>query len=143
MAKQMAATSPVSVVTGEAATLCRPFTAEFRLSPPEAGFRIAVVVEKACTADAEATFKLVFDLFKKVDNEFIEIVHVSFKADAPVEREGVEKIAADGVPPKSARVLRKEVFPVAKELEGRTPTAEEKAQLKAGMSKAAVTAIEL
>ena len=80
---------------------------------------------------------------KKVDNEFIEIVHVSFKADAPVEREGVEKIAADGVPPKSARVLRKEVFPVAKELEGRTPTAEEKAQLKAGMSKAAVTAIEL
>ena len=143
MAKKSAAASTVSVVTGEAATLCRPFTTEFRLSPPESGFRIAVVVEKACTQNAEATFKLVFDLFKKVDKEFVEIVHVSFKADAPVERQGIEIIASDGVPSKSASVLRKEVFPVARKLEGREPTADERALLKAGMSKAAVTAVEI
>jgi hypothetical protein len=143
MASKKAAASSVSVVTGEEANICRPFTTEFRLAAPEAGFRIAVVVEKGCTADAEATFKLVFDLFKKVDNEFVEIVHVSFKADAPVEKKGIEKIAADGVPPKSAKVLRQEVFPVAKKLEGRDPTATEKTELRAGMSKAAATAVEL
>jgi hypothetical protein len=143
MASKKSAASDVSVVTGEDAGVCRPFTIEFRLAAPEAGFKIAVVVEKGCTAEAEATFKLVFDLFKKIDNEFVEIVHVSFKAEAPVEKQGIEKIAADGVPPKSAKVLRQEVFPVAKKLEGREPNAAEKAALKAGMSKAAVTAVEL
>jgi hypothetical protein len=131
------------VITGPAANVCRPFTTEFRLSAPEAGFKIAVVVEKTCTPQAEATLKLVFDLFRKVDKEFVEIVHVSFKADSPVEKAGLESIAADGVPPKSARILRKDVFPVAKKLEGRPPTDDEKVALKTGLSKAAVTAVEL
>jgi hypothetical protein len=137
------ASGTLNVVTGEEANICRPFTVEFRLSAPEAGFKIAVVVEKGCTAQAESTFKLVFDLFKKIDKEFVEIVHVSFKAESPVEKQGVETIAADGVPPPSARVLRKEVFPIAKGLEGRAPTEKEKAELRAGMSKAAVTAVRV
>ena len=143
MANNKTATANVSVVTGEEANVCRPFTLEFRLSAPEAGFKILVVVEKGCTAEAEATFKLVFDLFRKIDKEFVEIVHVSFTAQSPVEKEGVEKIAADGMPPKSARVIRQEVFPVAKKLEGRAPTEKEKADLKAGMSKATVTAVDV
>jgi hypothetical protein len=139
----VSASSNISVVTGKEANICRPFTVEFRLSAPEAGFKIFVVVEKGCTANAEATLKLVFDLFKKIGKEFVEIVHVSFKAESPVEKKGVEKIAADGVPPATARVLRKEVFPVAKKLEGRAATGKERAELKAGMSKAAVTAVEV
>src|SRR5215510_13547792 len=141
MPSRKAASSPISVVNGEAANVCRPFTIEFRLAAPEAGFRIMVMVEKSCSPQAEPILKLVFDLFKKVGAEFVEIVHVSFKADAPVEKQGVEKIAADGIPRNSARVLRNDVFPIAKKLEKRQPTAEEKDALKGGMSKAAVTAV--
>lgn len=143
MPSKKAAASSISVVTGEAAQVCRPFTIEFRLTAPEAGFKIMVMVEKSCTQNAEPLWKLVFDLFRKIDNEFVEIVHVSFKAETPVEKQGVEKIAADGVPPKSARVLKQEVFPIAKELENRPPTDQEKVALKSGMSKAAVTAVEV
>jgi hypothetical protein len=102
-----------------------------------------VMVEKSCSPQAEPIWKLVFDLFKKVGNEFVEIVHVSFKAEAPVEIQGVETIAADGVPRKSARVFRNKVFPIAKGLEKRQPTAEEKVALRGGMSEAAVTAVEV
>jgi hypothetical protein len=143
MAKKKTATSEISIVTGENASICRPFTIEFRLTAPEAGFKILVVVEKGCTPTAESTLKLVFDLFKKVGGQFVEIVHVSFTAQSPVEKKGLETIAADGVPPKSARVLRQEVFPVAKRIEGRPPTEGEKVELKRGMSKAAVTAVDV
>ncbi|HYE74948.1 MAG TPA: hypothetical protein VEF04_16525 [Blastocatellia bacterium] len=143
MPSKKAASSTLTVISGEAAQICRPFTVEFRLTAPEAGYKIMVMVEKSCSQNAEPIWKLVFDLFRKIDNEFVEIVHVSFKAEAPVEKQGVEKIAADGVHPKSARVLKQEVFPVAKQLENRPPTAEEKAALKSGMSKAAATAVEI
>lgn len=143
MPSRKAASSPISVVSGEAANICRPFTIDFRLAAPEAGFRIVVMVEKGCSPRAEPIWKLSFDLFKKFGVEFVEIVHVSFKADAPVEKQGVEKIAADGLPRKSSRVLRNEVFPIAKGLENREPSEEEKVALRSGMSKAAVTAVEV
>lgn len=135
--------SNIRIVTGEDAKICRPFILEFRLAAPESGFKIYVVVEKGCTTTAESTLKLVFDLFKKIDKEFVEIVHVSFKAEAPIEKQGIETIAAHGVPAKTAKVLRQKVFSVAKKLEGRAPTAAEKAALKAAMSEAAATAVDL
>ena len=133
----------IRVVTGAAVNICRPFTIEFRLSAPEAGYKILVVVEKSCSENAEPIWKLVFDLFRKIEKEYVEIVHVSFTAQTAVEKKGVEKIAADGVPRESARVLKKEVYPVAKQLENQTPTAEQKAALKNGMSRAAVVAVDL
>lgn len=143
MPGKKAAVAVIRVVRGEAVRICRPFVLEFRLAAPEAGFKIMVMVEKSCTPAAEPVWKLVFDLFKKTGNEFVEIVHVSFTAAAPIEVQGVEKIAADGVPARSARVLRQEVFPIAKRLEKREPTAEEKSLLKSGMRKAAVTVVEV
>jgi hypothetical protein len=113
------------------------------VTAPEAGFRIMVMVERACSPEAEPILKFAFDLFKKIGNELVEIVHISFTANTPVERQGIETMAVDGVPPKAARILRKEVFPIAKELETRKPTAEEKAALKSAMSRAATTTVEL
>jgi len=143
MPTSKAGANSISVVTGGAANVCRPFTVEFRLTAPEAGFKIMVMVEKGCSPEAEPIFKLVFDLFKKVSNEFVEIVHVSFTAGSPIEKQGVEKIAEDGMPRKSARILRTEVYPIAKKLENRQPSETEKKSLRAGMSKAAVTAVEV
>ena len=133
----------ISVVPVNAAKICRPLLVEFRMNAPESGYRINVVVEKGCSPANDPIWKLVFDLFKKVDKEFVEIVHVSFTAGAPQEQAGVEKIATDGVSKKTAKVLKAEVFPMAKQLEGRPPTEAEKVALKTGMSKAAVTAVEL
>ncbi len=135
--------SSIRVATGKASGICRPFTIEFRLSAPEAGYKILVAVEKSCSKIAEPIWKLAFDLFRKIEKEYVEIVHVSFTAETAVEAKGVEKIAADGVPRESARVLKKEVYPVAKLLEGQTPTAGQKAALKKSMSKAAVVAVDL
>ena len=134
----------ISVVPVEAAAkVCRPLLVEFRLNAPEAGYRINVVVEKACSPKNDPIWKLVFDLYKKIDKKFVEIVHVSFTAGSPQEQAGVEKIATDGVSKKAAKVLKDEVFPVAKQLEGRAPTEDEKVALKTGMSKAAVTSVDL
>ncbi len=133
----------ISVVPVNAAKVCRPLLVEFRMNAPESGYRINVVVEKACSPANDPIWKLVFDLFKKIDKDFVEIVHVSFTAGAPQEQAGVEKIATDGVSKKTAKVLKDEVFPVAKQLEGRAPTEAEKVTLKAGMGKAAVTAVDL
>jgi hypothetical protein len=143
MPSQKTRQAKISVVPVNAAKICRPLLVEFRMNAPESGYRINLVVEKACSPSNDPIWKLVFDLYKKIDREFVEIVHVSFTAGSPQEQAGVEKIATDGVPKKSAQVLKKEVFPVAKQLETRPPTDEEKAALKAGMSKAAVTAVEL
>jgi hypothetical protein len=44
---------------------------------------------------------------------------------------------------KSARMIREKVYPIAKMLENRQPTAKEKADLRDGMSNAAVTAVEV
>lgn len=143
MPRTTTATGTLHVVRGDAARMCRPFVLELRVSAPEPGYRIALVVEKGCTAAADSTWKLVFDLFKKIDREFIEIVHVSFQGQTPVEKQGIESIASEGLSRQSARVLRAEVFPIAKRLEGRDPTAEEKTRLKESMRKAAVTAVDV
>jgi hypothetical protein len=135
--------SSISVVTGRAANVCRPFTVEFRLAAPEAGFKIMVIVEKGCSPEAEPILKLVFDLYKKIDNEFVEIVHVSFTAGTEDEKQGILNIASDGMPRKSARMIREKVYPIAKKIENRQPTAKEKADLKDGMRNAAVTAVEV
>lgn len=128
--------STISAVRVTGPKTCRPILVEFRLAAPEAGYRIAAVVEKGCTAENDPIWKLVFDLYKKTNGKFEEIVHVSFKAGTEDEKKGIEKIAVDGVSKKAAKVLKSEVFPVAKKLEKAEPTEAQKVALKNGMSKA-------
>lgn len=138
--KKTSASTLSAVAVGE--KVCRPFILEFKLAAPEAGFRISVGVEKACTAENDPIWKLVFDLFKKVDGKFEQIVHVSFKAGTDDERKGVETIAAKGLSKKAAKVMKEEVFPTGKQLENKTPTEEQKAKLKSGMSKVTLVSLE-
>src|SRR5258706_4217227 len=88
---------------------CRPFVLNVMVMNPEAGCKFEVDIEKVCTAENDATWKLVFDLYKKIDDQFVQIVHVSFKADAPNEVTGVQRIASEGVSLPQARVLSDEV----------------------------------
>lgn len=116
---------------------CRPFILNVMVMVPEAGYKFEVSIEKACSSANDPIWKLVFDLFKKNDQgQFDQVLHVSFKADAPQEQKGIEAMAADGgtVTVKQAQALSQEVFPAAKKLEdGHTPTADEKKALRDAM----------
>ena len=115
---------------------CKPFLLNVKIAAPEAGYRFEVLVEKGCTAENDPIWKLVFDLYKKFNNKFEQIVHVSFTAGTDQEIRGVQNIAENGLSKKAAGVLKSDVFPVTKKLEDAQPTAADKAAIKSGMSKA-------
>jgi hypothetical protein len=130
---------PVSVVNVEKQKKkCKPFILDVMVMNPEEKYKFQVQVEKTCTIDNEALFKLVFDLHKKKGNEFIQIVHVSYNPTAAEESEGIKKMATDGVSKAQAKALNDKVFPAARAVEGvAQPTVEQEAAINRAMSAAA------
>ena len=124
---------------------CKPFILEVFVASPESGFKFELIVEKACSAENDPLWKLVFDLYKKgASGEFEQIVHVSFKAVDPQEQKGVESLSVNPVSVETARVLSKEVHPAAKAIAGvSNPTPAQKKKLHDAMHKAAVSSIEV
>ena len=97
---------------------------------PEAGFRFKVIVERSCTPEADAIWKIVFDLFKVTDGQEVQLVHVSYTTGTPVEQKAVQAMAAEGVKPAQAQVLVQEVHPAAKAVIGvAKPTKAQKKKL--------------
>jgi hypothetical protein len=126
--------SVISVVATDK-KLCKPFLVDVMVFSPESGYKFAVQVERACTPEADPIWKLVFDLYKVTDEE-IQIVHVSYKAQSPVEAKGIQRMAA-GVTPKQADLLVKDVHPAARDIEGvQAPTKKQKDRLRKAMSQA-------
>ena len=121
---------------------CKPFLLEIMVSPPQGGFKFELTVEKGCTPENDPIWKLVFDLYKKVNEQFTQIVHVSFKAGSETEKKGIKSIAVDGITEKATDVATKEVMPVAQQLDGQSSTPAINEELKKGMSKIAVVQLE-
>jgi hypothetical protein len=138
--KIMATSNISAVATGP--KKCKPFLLEVMVSPPQGSFKFELTVEKGCTPDNDPIWKLVFDLYKKVNNQFTQIVHVSFKAGSATEKQGIKSIAVDGITEKATDVATKEVMPVAQQLDGQPATPAINAQLKQGMSKIATVQLE-
>jgi len=102
---------------------------------PEAGFKFKVLVERSCTPEAEAIWKLVFDLFRVTEEKEVQVVHVSFTTGTAVEKKAVQLMATEGVKPSQAKILIEEVHPAAKAVEGvKKPTKKQKQQLHDAMS---------
>lgn len=116
--------------------ICKPFLLEVMVFSPESGFKFKVIVERSCTPTADPIWKLVFDLYKIVDDKEVQIVHVSYTAGTPVESQAVATMARDGVKPEQASVLVQEVHPAARAVAGKTtpPTDEQKAALHGAMA---------
>jgi hypothetical protein len=97
---------------------CKPFIVEVMVFSPASGFKIEVIVERSCTPQAEAIWKIVFDLYKKQPSGtgFTQLVHVSFKGGTPVEQKGIETTAANGVNEKQADVIINEAGPAVLDL---------------------------
>lgn len=123
--------------------VCKPFLIEVMVFSPESGFKFKVVVERSCTPNAEAIWKLVFDLFEVTNGQEIQIVHVSFTAGAPVEQQAVQKMADEGVTEPQADVLINEVHPAVKDVAGvPKPSPTQKKRIHDTMQKA-VTAVDV
>src|SRR5438105_5086304 len=92
---------------------CRPFSLDVMVMNPDADFKFTLSVELSCSPQADQIWKLVFDLFKKVNNDFVQVVHVSFKAEAPVEIAGVQNTAQNGVNQDQADIVVNQIHPAA------------------------------
>ncbi len=132
------AESSISVVP-IGAKVCKPFQLEVMVFSPESGFKFKVLVERACTPEADPIWKLVFDLFRIIDGQEVQVVHVSYTTGTPVEAKAVQAMATEGVKPEQAAVLTNEVFPAAKTVIGKKkPTKKQKDAVMKGMAKAVV-----
>ena len=130
------AESSISVVP-IGAKVCKPFQLEVMVFSPESGFKFKVLVERSCTPEADPIWKLVFDLYRTIDGEEVQVVHVSYTTGSPVEAKAVQSMASEGVRPEQAEVLTKEVFPAAKEVVGKKkPTKKQKDAVMGAMKKA-------
>ena len=123
---------------------CKPFLLEVMVFAPESGYKFEVSVERGCTPAAESVWKLVFDLYKKKKSgtSFDQIVHVSYRADTPVEAKGIEAAATNGITGKQADLLINKVHPAVKAVEDAADLppdeiAKKKAKIKKEMSKVA------
>ena len=127
--------SSVSVVP-IAKKVCKPFLLEVMVFSPEAGYKFKVIVERSCTPEAEAVWKLVFDLYRVSNGQEVQLVHVSFTTGAAVEQKAVQIMAAEGVTQPQADLLVTEVHPAVKGIEGVSkPTAKQKKQIHDSMAK--------
>ena len=124
-------TSVVSIGT----KVCKPFLIEVMVFSPESGYKFKVLVERSCTPEAEAMWKLVFELYRVTGTTEVQLVHVSFTSGTPVERKGVQLMASEGVKPDQADILTNEVHPAAKAIVGvKKPTASQKKRLHDAMT---------
>ncbi len=127
--------SSISVVT-VGKKPCRPFLLEVMVFSPEAGYKFKVIVERSCTPEADALWKLVFDLYRVTGANEVQLVHVSFTSGTPVEQKAVQRIAAEGVKSPQADILVKEVYPATKKIVGvPKPTSAQKAKVRQAMQK--------
>ena len=142
-------TDPIKVSTTTGPKTCKPFVIEVMVFAPASGFKIEVMIEKTCTPQADAIWKLVFDLYKKqaTGTAFDQLVHVSFKGGTPVEQQGIEATAANGINPKQADALVNQVGPAVLQLKDAGTMKPEdldalKKEVVAGSSKVATFALE-
>jgi hypothetical protein len=121
---------------------CKPFLLEVMVFSPESGYKFEVLVERACTAENDSIWKIVFDLYKHEDEEFLQIIHVSFRAGTPEENEGIRLMARDGISKPQSDLLVNDVFPAARELEGvEEPTPTQKRNIRTALSKVATATV--
>ena len=94
---------------------CHPFLLKVGIYSPEAGYKFDVTVQLVCSAENTKTWKLLFHLFKKVKDDFVQIVSVEFEAETPQETKALETMSEEGVKIKQARALRQKVHPLVRD----------------------------
>jgi hypothetical protein len=129
--------------------ICKPFVLQVMVFAPGSGFKIEVDIERSCTPQADALWKFVFDLYKqKPDGTFVQLVHVSYTGGTPVEQQGIQSTAINGVNGTQADILVNRVGPDVLDLQDVSNMTQadldaRKASLKSGLSDAATAGVQV
>lgn len=117
---------------------CKPFLIRVMVFSPESGYKFTIEIQKACTSSNEAVWKLLFDLYKKIDNIFEEVVSVEFVAGDPNDIDKIAAITEEGMNRAQVRAFRENVFPLVKPLgdRGKKPTEPERKKIDETLKKA-------
>lgn len=119
-------------VSSPAEVPCRGFTLEVKVFIPKQGFRFHVLVDKTCVNN-QPRWGLIFELDKKIDQEFVQIVYVEYKpkVDDAETASAIEKMLQTKVTPEQVKIAKAEIVPIAMELEGAdTITTDQKRRLE-------------
>jgi hypothetical protein len=84
-----------------------------------------------------------FDLYQKLESEWQQIVHVSFKPENDDQKKGVQSMAVDGVAAPAAGVLTNEVFPAVKDAATGDTTEPKKQAVHNSIAKSVVKKLEV
>lgn len=93
---------------------CTPFLLRVMVYSPESGYKFTIEIQKACSDQNEPIWKLLFDLFKKIDDEFVRLVGVEFVAGDPNDIKKIAAITDEGMKRPQVRAFRDNVFPLIK-----------------------------
>ncbi len=117
---------------------CKPFLLRVMIFSPESGYKFTIEIQKACSSSNEAIWKLLFDLYKKIDGEFEEVVSVEFVAGDPNDIKKVASITEDGMKRPQVRAFRDNVYPLVKPFadSGKPPSAADKKKIDSSVQKA-------
>jgi hypothetical protein len=102
---------PTTISAPAAGETCTEFRIKVMIFSPEAGFKFDVTVQRKCFP---TKFLVIFNLFKKVGSEFVQIVGVEFEAEKKEEQKAIEDISKNGLNVLQDRAFKKKVFPAVK-----------------------------
>lgn len=127
---------PTTITTG--GKKCTPFLLRVMIFSPESGYKFTIEIQKACTSQNEPVWKLLFDLYKKIEGDFQEVVSVEFVAGDPNDINKIAAVTEEGMKRAQVRSFRDDVYPMVKPFgdSGQKPNAEQKKKIDASMKKA-------
>lgn len=126
-----------TTVTTTGSGNCNPFLLKVMIFSPEAGFKFDVSVQLTCSPTNDKTWHLIFNLYKKIGTDFVQVVGVEFQAQTPAETGALETMSNQGVNVLQSRALRTKVHPAVKPLaDGHQPTDAETTKIHNAIQKA-------
>ena len=130
-------------VTDSTPELCKGFTLEIKVVPKK-DLRLHVIIDKTCVNN-QAVWGLIFELDRKIDGEWTQVVFVSYKPKIEdlQAQQGIQKMLADKkVTKNQQQLIKDEVIPPTAELEGTDgPTKNQANRIEAGARKVVVAEI--
>jgi len=102
---------PTTIANAAPGDTCTEFRIKVMVFSPESGFKFDVTVQRKCFP---TKFLVIFNLFKKIGNDFVLIVSVEFEAEKKEDKKAVETIATNGINVLQSRAFTKKVFPLTK-----------------------------
>jgi hypothetical protein len=102
---------PTTIITGTPQDNCTEIHLKVMIFSPEAGFKFEVTVERTCFP---TKWHIIFNLFKKTGNDFVQLVGVDFEAEKKVEETAIATMSTQGIGVLQSRAFRKKVYPLVK-----------------------------